>query len=213
LKTIRLFEAYFKKRPDGHIVFFSTGGTIYRERSERTPFSEIDCTDPRSSYSNQKLMIENLLKLMCEEKGLSGTVLRVSNPYGVRLDAKRNQGLIGVATSCALNGQEFSLFGNPDLVRDYIHLDDLCSAVERVLDAKICKSGFQLYNVGSGEGHTTQEVLSLINCFSPKPLKIKMQDANSIEPQWNILDTTKFRNTYSWSPIKSLEEGIRELFL
>ena len=212
VKTLKLFEAFFNARPDGHLIFFSTGGAIYAPKNRAEAFLETDPVGPTSHYANQKLSAENFLRSLALTHNFQSTILRVSNPYGVPLSTDRNQGIIGVATSCARLKKPFHLFGRGDLVRDYLHLQDLGSAVNAVINEKAVQPSSEIYNLGSGLGHTTDEVILLINRYSPLPLEIVHEPAFTKEVLWNVLNISKFKKSFHWAPQKSLEKGIQELF-
>ncbi len=189
-----------------HIVYFSSGGAVYAPKNDRTPFQEGDRCGPLSSYGIQKLAAEEYLRLASHKGFLTATVLRVGNAYGGLLSQFRLQGLIGVAINCVLLGQPVRLFGNPNNVRDYIHLQDICEIAARAI---VPRQPFTVVNVGSGVGYTVLDVLGLIEERLGRPV-ITQGDQNLGDwlTDWVVLDNTKAREEFGWSPTVDLRAGI-----
>lgn len=61
ISSERLFRKFADVNPDGHIVFFSTGGSIYRDVGSKNPFSENAPVEPLSLYGIRKLAVEKYL--------------------------------------------------------------------------------------------------------------------------------------------------------
>ena len=192
-----------------HIVYFSSGGAIYAPRQDRIPYREIDLRVPSSSYGIQKLAAEEYLRLAAHKGHVTATVLRVGNAYGTLLSQFRMQGLIGVAVNCAVHGLPVRIFGNPQNVRDYIHLEDISDIAVR---AARPRQPFSVVNVGSGGGHTVLDVLHLIEAELGRPIEIHSDPASgNWLTDWVVLDIAKAREEFGWSPAIDLRAGIRRM--
>jgi UDP-glucose 4-epimerase len=193
-----------------HIVYFSSGGAVYGRNAARVPFLESDPCRPESSYGVQKMTGEHYLRVAALKGILKATVLRVSNAYGTLLPSDKKQGFIGVTVRRLLSGKPAKVFGSPDNIRDYIHLDDICAISEAVLQPK---KDFNLYNAGTGQGHSVRQVLSMIQesaeIYTP-PDFISSVDANSLT-DWTVLDISKAKRELNWSPQVELRAGIAKL--
>jgi UDP-glucose 4-epimerase len=194
-----------------HVIYFSSGGAMYRRTAHRIPFRETDLCEPASSYGIQKLAAEHYLRLAAEKGYLTCTVLRTGNAYGTLLPQQRMQGLIGVAINNVLHGKPVRIFGNTENIRDYVHLEDISSMVERVVRPK---EPFTILNVGSGRGYSVREVLKIIEECLGSPFQIEMAH----NPQygqwltdWVVLDITKAQQEFHWTPRVCLREGIRSM--
>jgi UDP-glucose 4-epimerase len=210
--TLNLIEALRRQRRRINLVFASSGGAIYGSRNHLAPFSESDPTNPQSPYGVVKLTIENYLRLAAEE-GLSRvSVLRIGNPYGTLLLPERRQGLIGVAMNQVLRGEPVPIYGSPQNVRDYVHLSDVARIVEICLEPKW---QFEIFNVGSGRGVSTEDVVALIEKTIGVPVARRevpgVVDAERL-PSWVVLDIHKAAETLGWSPQVSLSDGIKRLY-
>jgi len=197
-----------KSRP--HVVYPSTGGALYRGDGER-PCDEESPLEPTTSYGIQKLMAEHYLRLGAHEGFLTATVLRIGNPYGVLLPVERKQGFVGVALARLLEGLPVSIFGDPENVRDYVHLDD----VMRMFGLGLARrSGFDVYNVGSGEGKSVREVLELLQRFAGLVAEVRyepMTPESRRLPRWIVLDSVKARRELGWEPQLRFADGLRAM--
>jgi UDP-glucose 4-epimerase len=210
--TLNLIEALRGQRRRIDLVFASSGGAIYGSRNHLAPFSESDPTNPQSPYGVVKLTIENYLRLAAEEGWLRVSVLRIGNPYGTLLLPERRQGLIGVAMNQVLRGKPVPIYGRPQNVRDYVHLNDVVRIVEICLEPKW---PFEIFNVGSGHGVSTEDIVALIEKTIDVPVArrevLGVVDADRL-PSWVVLDIQKATETLGWSPQTSLSDGIRRLY-
>ncbi|RKT44483.1 UDP-glucose 4-epimerase [Thiocapsa rosea] len=190
-------------------VFPSSGGAVYGRGQER-PFREDDRCEPANSYGLLKLTVEHYLRLASEHSQLSVVNLRIANAYGIPLPPARLQGLIGTAVSRVLEGLPVRMIGNPENVRDYVHIDDISDAVYRALSLDTACSTF---NIGDGLGVSVREVIDLIEAAWGKPIeRVVEAHPNAVWlPSRNVLDITLARERLGWSPQVALTEGIRRM--
>jgi UDP-glucose 4-epimerase len=206
--TLNLIEAFRRQERRVDLVFASSGGAIYGHRDNRVPFKESDATYPSSPYGVVKLAIENYLRLASEEGWLRVTLLRIGNPYGRLLPPERRQGLIGVAINQALRGEPVPIYGDPRNVRDYVHLSDVAAMVERCFEPR---NPFDVYNVGSGHGASTDEILRLIEKTVGHAVARRQLDETAGTDRlgsWAVLDIGKAERELGWRPQTPLETGI-----
>ena len=210
--TLKLIGAARKYARAPHIIYLSSGGAIYGESVvAKQPSRETDRCEPLTEYGIQKLVIERYLHSAAMAGGPRCTVLRVSNAYGALLNPNRMQGLIGTSVARILQGQPLRLIGNPDNVRDYVHVTDIASAVRLALQHS---DAFGIFNVGSGLGYTVLEVLDMISRIrgSDSPVEVQEVRGSNLLASRNVLDITKARAELGWSPTISLEAGIHAMF-
>lgn len=210
--TLKLISAAKKCTRSPHIIYLSSGGAIYGESVvAKRPSRETDRCEPLTEYGIQKLVIERYLHSAAMAGGPRCTVLRVSNAYGGLLNPNRMQGLIGTSVARVLQGLPLRLIGNPDNVRDYVHVADIASAVRLALQHSCT---FGIFNVGSGMGHSVLEVLDMISRIggSDPPVEVQEVHGSNLLASRNVLDITKARAELGWSPTISLEAGIHGMF-
>lgn len=194
-----------------HLVYFSSGGAVYGPNPNRVPFRECDACQPMSSYGIQKFAAEHYLRFAALRGILTATVLRVGNAYGKLLPNQRLQGLIGVAVNNLLHGRPLRIFGNPQNVRDYVHLDDIARMCETLLEPR---EAFAVYNVGSGTGHSVREVLHIVaeSLGTPLPGETPAAlDGAAGLPEWIVLDISKAKRELDWVPAIDLRTGVSKV--
>jgi UDP-glucose 4-epimerase len=198
--TLSLIEACHQARTK-HIVFLSSGGTVYGEAHE--PLSETSPTHPICSYGIAKLACENYLRRAAQEGTLDVTVLRCSNVYGGNQVKKGDQGVISYLREAISYDLDVTLLG--DTQRDYLYIEDVLSAFHRVIETP---SGFRLFNISTGVGTSLANLAELIAKRMNKKAKIKMGERRTFDLAYNVLLNHKAKKELGWSPATSLEKGL-----
>ena len=204
-----MIESIKRSNKHTHLIYASSGGTVYAEKKTEVPFSETDTCLPTCSYGIQKYTLENYITCYSQMGNFSATILRISNPYGMLLPSDRKQGLIGVVLNRIKNGQAIKIFGDPLNIRDYIHLDDLCSAFLSCLRTRT--EG--IYNIGSGVGKSVNDVFNIIestiNIQFPKEY-VSNKQTEKLRP-WVILNVYKAERELGWRPRIEFESGLKTM--
>lgn len=132
-----------------HVVFASS--RLVYGHPESLPVAETAPLAPASMYAAHKLCVENYHRIYAAQGALTFTILRITNPYGTDLAAKRKPyGFINKLIHQGLDGQPMTIYGNGKQLRDYLHIDDLVEAF--VLAATRQEARNQTFNIGSGAG-------------------------------------------------------------
>src|SRR5262245_53639893 len=109
------------------VVFSSTGGAIYGE-CER-PARESDPRRPLSPYGVAKLAAEEYIAAWNRLRDTRHTVLRFANVYGPRQESTLEGGVVAIFLDAMADGRESAIFGDGGQTRDFVHVDDVVSAV------------------------------------------------------------------------------------
>lgn len=178
------------------VIFVSSGGTVYGTPLQ-IPIHESHPTNPVCSYGITKLMIEKYLALFRNLHGLDYSVLRLANPYGEGQRTFSNQGAIAVFLGKVLRGEPVEIWGDGSVVRDYVHVSDVIDA----LILSITPShGQHVFNIGSGLGHSLNEVMSTIEAVTHRPIIRRYLDARVFDVPSNVLSIEAAREVLGWSP-------------
>jgi UDP-glucose 4-epimerase len=202
-QTIELLEACVTARV-GHVYFGSTGGAIYGPQG-RSEYAETDRALPVSPYAIGKLTIEHYLGYFRAKHGLRSTVLRLSNPYGTRQRANHRQGLIPIALRQIRAGRPVVQYGDGSMVRDYVFVDDLVRMIGAMVGHE---SRYDLYNLGSGIGHSVSEVFDVLRAVTGRDFEVVVQPQPSTFVDRVVLDTSRYTSEFGAIPLTSLEDGV-----
>jgi UDP-glucose 4-epimerase len=185
------------------IVFFSSGGTVYGV-PQHLPVEESHVLRPISSYGVTKVAIENYL-LMYQQLGvLDPLILRPSNPYGPRQSIAGIQGAVGTFLGKALLNQGVSIWGDGEVVRDYIYVDDLIALAIKAGMSETCG----VYNAGSGTGLSLNELCQVVREVTGVALPVEYLPARKFDVPKVVLDIRAACVQFDWIPSSSLKEGI-----
>lgn len=192
-------------RASVRFVLFSSGGTVYGDPG-CDPVPESQPLAPKSRYGLAKLMLEECARMCHRLLGLEYLVVRPSNPYGRHQRLDGAQGLVAVAMGRALSGAPLELWGDGEGVRDYLDVQDLCRAVADLLEGGATNTAF---NIGSGIGHSVNEVIELVRQVSGRDLQVVRRPARATDVRRIVLDTTALRAAIDWRP-RPLREGLQQ---
>ena len=211
IPTLNLIQAIREQQRKPHIIYASSGGAVYGSCLGNTMFTESDTCMPASSYGIQKLAGEHYLRMAAQEGWLTATCLRIGNPYGVLVRPERMQGLIGVILHQLANREPISIFDNPENVRDYVHLEDMCRVFALVLSPKKL---FDIFNVGTGTGYTVTQILQKVEKYSGQKIirrNLALDPSFSRLPSWVILICTKAERELRWKASIDIDSGLKQL--
>jgi UDP-glucose 4-epimerase len=203
---VRVLEL-IRLQPSTRLTFMSSGGTVYGNSGE-LPLKEDAPTRPVSSYGILKLACENYIAMYSDVHAVPARVLRVSNPYGPGQSWAHGQGLVARLMHCAGTGETATLFGWGKAVRDYLHIDDLATAVAR---AVTCDELPPVVNVGSGVGHRSVEVARLIREITARDFEIRLDLPRGYDVDANILDVS-VATRHLGLKARDLRTGLRDMW-
>jgi UDP-glucose 4-epimerase len=188
-------------------VLFSSGGTVYGE-SHGERVREDHLLAPKNYYGLSKVMLESYAQLCQRMHGLRYLLLRPSNPYGRHQRLQGAQGLIAVALGNMLSGRALQVWGDGSAVRDYLDVGDLAAAVVSLIDRGVVDRTF---NIGSGVGHSLNEVLAMLREVTGRALPVQYHAARSVDVQSIVLDTSALAAVIPWQP-RPLRLGLADFW-
>jgi UDP-glucose 4-epimerase len=201
--TLRLLEL-LKNQPETHLIFLSSGGTVYGN-PQAIPVTEDAPIMPLSNHGASKAAQEIFCGVL-RARGHAVTILRPSNAYGPGQAAKSGFGLVRSVLEHARRGTEMEIWGDGESVRDFIHVGDVAEVCARLV-ALPEDSG--TYNLGSGKGHSVNEVLRIAEDVCGRPLRKIYRPARTVDVRSVVLDISRLQTRLTWMPQVSLEVGIQ----
>jgi len=204
LPTLKFLDT-FRDCKNRWMIFVSSGGTLYGN-PETVPVKEKQPLRALSYHGAGKIAIEAFLHAFAHDSGNPVTILRPSNFYGPGQPLRRGFGFIRTVLEHVRTDTEVKIWGDGSTVRDFLYIDDMIKSIQSVLNAGPHTDS---YNVGSGEGHSLNDVIGTVEKVCGKPLRVQYSPARQVDVQRVVLDCLKIREKLGWEPETSLEEGIR----
>jgi dTDP-glucose 4,6-dehydratase len=168
-------------------------------------FTEETPLRPSSPYSASKAAADLLVLAYYRTYKLPVTISRCSNNYGPYHFPEK---LIPLMIIRALNDQSLPVYGDGRNVRDWLYVEDHCSAIDLIIHHG--REG-EVYNIGGRNERSNLEVVKTIlkELGKPEELITFVKDRPGHDLRYAI-DPTKIKNELGWEPKTSFEEGIKK---
>jgi dTDP-glucose 4,6-dehydratase len=168
-------------------------------------FTEETPIHTSSPYSASKASADLLVQAYYRTFGLPVSISRCSNNYGPYHFPEK---LIPLMISRALNNEFLPVYGTGENVRDWLYVEDHCSAIDHILHHG--KVG-EVYNVGGHNEKTNLEVVRTIlnELKKPESLIKYVKDRAGHDMRYAI-DPAKIKKELGWEPKTTFDEGIKK---
>jgi dTDP-glucose 4,6-dehydratase len=164
---------------------------------------EYDRLAPSSPYSASKAGGDLQVLAAVRTFGVNASITRGSNTYGPNQYPEK---ILPLFVTNALDGEPLPLYGDGRQVRDWLHVDDHCAAIDLVLRAG--GSG-ETYNIAANEEHENVELTrKIVEHTGADPGLVRHVEDRAGHDRRYSLDTTKLRSL-GWAPRHSWDDGIR----
>lgn len=187
-----------------HVSTDEVFGSLPLDSSEK--FHESTLYDPRSPYSASKAGSDHLVRAYHTTFGLPITITNCSNNFGPYQFPEK---LIPLAITNLLEGKNVPVYGDGLYVRDWLYVEDHCSAIEAVLaDGKIG----QTYCVGGRTDDinnltVVKKILSLLGESEDKIEYVKDRPGHD---RRYALDWSYIQKELGWEPKNSFDEWLEK---
>jgi nucleoside-diphosphate-sugar epimerase len=193
------------------MIFASTIAVYGTFRDHGRPYAETDQARPDDLYGSLKAAAEHV---WTEHGG--GIALRIANIYGAGAGVDLGiNGAVERFARAAARGEELTMYGDGSQRIDYVHVDDVVSAIRACLNPEAELDIPSVLNIGSGKPVTIRELAEACiragEAIGKRPrLTSKPAPEGKTWPD-RSLDIGLAQRTISWSPRVPLDDGIREL--
>jgi len=200
-----------KQRPNT-IFNFVSSWFVYGQNYD-IPFNE-DTTvcKPTGFYSITKYCAEQMLICFCETFNIKYRIFRLSNVLGTgdnKISKKKNALQFMIKEIVA--GNDIHLYYNGEVLRDYIHVEDVCSAIKLCIDKSPAN---QIINIGSGTPFKFGDIINRAIDITKSKSKIIPIEAtrfhNIVQVRHSYLDTNKLKS-YGFKIKYDMDSIITEL--
>lgn len=205
LGTINVLEAAGKSGSVSQFIFASTGGALYGEFTGQY-FTEEDEVSPQAPYGISKLSAEYYVKYFAKKYGFLFSILRYTNVYGPRQNAKGEAGVVSIFINTILDNKKPTINGLGNQTRDYVFVADIASVNTLVLT----------YNENITLNISCEVETSVNDIYK----EIQRATVSNIEPNFGTpiqgevmrssCSNSKLKTIFSWSPSTTLYDGIKQ---
>ena len=193
-----------KKHNIKKLVFSSTAA-IYQKNS--IPITEHSKIKPLSKYAKTKLICEKSIR---KDKNINSIILRFFNVCAaldkpcVGLLKSPVTHLIPTIVYKALFNKKIYIYGNDyntsdgTCIRDYIHIKDICSAIERSMIFLNKENKSEIFNIGNKVGISNQSVINAVKKIIKKKINLKYVKKRKGDIPSLICNADKARKQLLW---------------
>ena len=194
----------------------ASSAAVYGE-ADKLPLSEESAGQVLSPYAESKWYNESQI-LEARQKGIQSTALRFFNVYG---EGQRPDGayaaVIPKFVEMLMQGIPPTINGDGLQTRDFVHVDDVCSAIFLLIEGEWKAEKHHVYNVA------TQVEISLLQLIDAINTSLQKSDVNfvALEPKFgperpgdiknSVADITRIHSTLGWRPKVNFSTGIERL--
>jgi len=158
---------------------------------------------PNSPYSASKASSDLLVRSYGRTHKMNVVTTRCSNNYGPYQYPEK---VIPLFVSNLIDGLKVPLYGEGENVRDWLHVDDHCNGIHKVLEGG--RSG-EIYNIGGGTELTNKELTGLLleACDASWDLVNRVEDRKGHDLRYSV-DISKISNELGYEPRVDFKQGL-----
>jgi len=192
-------------------VVLASSGAVYGEQIEQ-PLKETCVPSPASPYAVSKLAAEYYVHTIGALWGIETIALRIFNAYGPGQPFRPSHPpVIPAIVRQAVSGGSIIVHGTGKQTRDFVYVSDVVNAL--VNSAAAPNTNRLTINVGSGVGTSLNELVTAVGRALGKELTPLNVTAESGGVSRMCADLDRARERLDYTPLVSLEEGIRQVIL
>jgi UDP-glucose 4-epimerase len=222
--TLNLLHAAVKNKVDKFI--FASSNAPLGEREP--PMHEYMAPSPRSPYGASKLACEAYCSAFYGSYGLKTISLRFSNVYGPY--SLHKDSVIAKFIKDGLIKGVLTIYGDGTQTRDFIHVDDLCNAIYKILTFNdysvnsinqtnsinqmnsINHLWGEVFHLGTGKETSIINLANYVRELSGNDIKIVFEPERKGEIKRNYPDISKAKAIFGFKPQIDLKDGVREVY-
>ncbi|MDQ2712557.1 MAG: UDP-glucose 4-epimerase GalE [Acidobacteriota bacterium] len=210
--SLGLFDAMLEAGVK-RLVFSSTAAAYGIPKT--VPIPETEAIAPINPYGESKVMVETILDWLDRYREFRSVRLRYFNAcgsepaagLGERHDPETH--LIPLILQAVQTGKPVTLFGDDyptedgTCIRDYIHVSDLAQAHINAIESLLDGAPSNVFNVGTGEGHSVKEVVTAVERVTGRKAPFTMGPRREGDPPSLVADSSKLQKTLGWKPTRA----------
>ena len=167
-------------------------------------FTEETPIHTSSPYSASKASADLIVQAYYRTYKLPVTISRCSNNYGPYHFPEK---LIPLMIANALNDKQLPVYGKGENVRDWLYVEDHCSAIDMIIHSGTVGD---VYNIGGHNERTNLDVVkTILSELGKSENLIKYVTDRAGHDMRYAIDPTKIRNELGWEPTTKFDDGIK----
>jgi UDP-glucose 4-epimerase len=168
-------------------------------------------TNPLSPYALQKLVAEQYCQMFTRLYGFETVTIRYFNVFGPRQDpGSPYSGVISLFSTALLEGRQPTIYGDGGQTRDFTYVANVVDGVLRACEAREAKlAAGEVINVACGTRISLNDLLRVMNRIVGTNIQPIYAEERAGDVRDSQADITKARMLLGYSPIVSLEEGLK----
>ncbi|MGL4345110.1 MAG: dTDP-glucose 4,6-dehydratase [Cellulosilyticaceae bacterium] len=177
---------------------------VYGALGETGLFTEETPLAPNSPYSASKASADMMVRAYYETYGMPVNITRCSNNYG---PYQHTEKLIPLTISRAMNHETIPVYGDGMQVRDWLYVEDHCTAISTVLHKGVIG---EVYNIGGNNEKANIEIVKLIlkTLGKNESLIQYVKDRPGHDRRYAI-DSQKIYTDLGWRPVGGFKKQIK----
>ncbi|KZM33899.1 NAD-dependent epimerase/dehydratase family protein [Oerskovia enterophila] len=165
---------------------------------------------PSSVYGATKLCQENLVSAWCRSMGVAAVLFRLQNVYGPGQSLTNPYtGIVPLFARTAKAGQSIPVYEDGEIVRDFVYIDDVASAI--VAGTDLVAPTTDPIDIGSGQGTTIMELATMVAKRYGAPAPHVTGQFREGDVRSGVADIEAAKAVLAWRPAMSVERGIGRL--
>ena len=195
-------------RPNQTMILISTK-EVYGKIAEKLEHVDENCStcfDGHNAYDWSKLLAEQYSEFYTHRAGAKLGIFRLSTCYAPVSPGNKGS-FVNLFADSVVNGQKLTLRSGGATVRDFLHVSDLCRALNLFIDSDMKR---EIFNLGGGLSHKLSlfDLAGLLGELAGKKPVLELSDEPDPGPSRFVTDTAKIEKLLGWRPAVSLREGL-----
>jgi len=192
-------------------LVFSSTAAVYGTPAV-VPIPEDAPFAPVSPYGESKVMVETVLRWLDRHSSVRSVALRYFNACGSDPESGLGEEhdpethLIPLLMKAVITGKPMTIFGDDydtedgTCIRDYVHVVDLAEAHVQALEHLLGGGGSDVFNAGTGVGHSVREVMRTVEKVTGLAVPYTMGPRREGDPAVLVANSTKLQRALGWKP-------------
>jgi len=178
------------------IIYLSTFGLYPDSLEKQTESAEVVLI---SEYQKNKYAEEISFTEFSQKQNVKLCIARISNPYG---DVQDKQLIGKILKQFEYEKEDFKLNGDGSQLKDFIFIEDTAELISFLVEYRQ-ETAYEIFNICSSEGHSVNEVISVLENLLGKKLVFKQtalpegEKINSIGDNTKIITASKYHIRYT----------------